>query len=233
MGIPKFMSGLSLEFFQALGFGLQSPLRSAHFKICRSLISVKCGFFCRNPSNQSKVPSSGKPTGNSTSNLPSLFGCGRLSSVSSFATSCHVRHVKGNATSGDGPKFTCSVTFLKFTCGKSALSNRFSGSGCGCEMRTPLRKRLTVSALGLRLSKFSNTASVCSREKRSEVWLRFLSAVKKPSESKQTLSSVSPRKSDESCVEKPIRTSCRGTRLPRLLAGSKGFRVSTIFTSKR
>mmetsp|Transcript_120196 Transcript_120196/g.351272 ORF Transcript_120196/g.351272 Transcript_120196/m.351272 type:complete len:236 (-) Transcript_120196:397-1104(-) len=235
MGIPKFMSGLSLEFFHWLGFGLQSPLRSAQRRIVRSLISVYWGFFWRKPSSQSKVPSSGRPTGKRTSYFPSLAPTGLRTSASSLATSCQVLHAKGRGAIGDGPKLTCKVTFLKFTCGKSAFSSRFSGRGWGCEMRTPSRKRLTVSELGLFLSRLSSTAMVWSRPKRWEVALRFLSAVKKPSESKHTLSSVSPKNREESCVEKPMRTSCRGmgARLPRLFAGSYGFRASTILTSKR
>mmetsp|Transcript_80309 Transcript_80309/g.213154 ORF Transcript_80309/g.213154 Transcript_80309/m.213154 type:complete len:230 (-) Transcript_80309:310-999(-) len=229
------MSGLSLEFFQELGLGLQRPLRSAQRRMVRSLISVYCGLLWRNPLSQSKVPSSGSPTGKRTSHFPSLVTLFFRTSASSFATCCHVRHVKGSGAMGGAPKFTCRVTFLKFTWGKRALPTRFSGKGWGCEIRTPSRNKLTVSALRLFLSKFSKTAMVWSRPNRCEVELRFLSAVKKPSESKHTLSSVSPRKSEESCVEKPTRTNCRGmgARLPRLLAGSMGLRASRIFTSKR
>mmetsp|Transcript_50741 Transcript_50741/g.135298 ORF Transcript_50741/g.135298 Transcript_50741/m.135298 type:complete len:235 (+) Transcript_50741:2264-2968(+) len=99
-------------------------------------------------------------------------------------------------------------------------------------MRSPSLKMLIVFALGLEASKLSTTPMAWFTENRCETFVFLRSAVKNPSESKQTLSFVSPRKRDESWVEKPTRTCCRGrgTRV-FLPIGSCGFRASMIFTS--
>mmetsp|Transcript_53915 Transcript_53915/g.115793 ORF Transcript_53915/g.115793 Transcript_53915/m.115793 type:complete len:236 (+) Transcript_53915:2053-2760(+) len=222
MEMPKLKSGLSLEFFQELVLGLEPPLCSIHFWICRSLSSVKSLCSSRKLSSQSKVPSSGRPTGTTTSYWPPFLGAADEATPSSFATSCNILQVKGNFTSGVGPKFTCSVTFLKLTCGKSVFPFKHSGSGWGVEMRTPSMKMLTVFAFGLFASRFSRTATTWSLPKRFAMpGVFFVSVVKQPSESKQTLPSVSPRKSVDSDVEKPTRTSCRGM----------GIRVPPLFCS--
>ena len=105
---------------------------------------------------------------------------------------------------------TCRVTFLKDTCGKSAWPSNCSGKGMGRDTRRPSLKRLTVLTLGLVGSRFKRIPRTWSRMKRSATVIRCLLLMKQPSESKQTESSVSPRKRLEFCLEKPMRHCCRG-----------------------
>mmetsp|Transcript_46311 Transcript_46311/g.128852 ORF Transcript_46311/g.128852 Transcript_46311/m.128852 type:complete len:212 (-) Transcript_46311:447-1082(-) len=210
------------------------PLLTAHSWSFLSLSSTYCGFFSRKLSSQSKVPSSGNETGKSTSYFPSLGTFSFTSFTSSLAASWSILHLKGKATKGVGPKFTCNETFRKATCGKRGWPFSFSGKACGSLMRLPLQNRLTVLALGLFWSKLSNMPMAWSRPKRAAAWLRFLSARKHPSESKHTQPSPpSPRTSEEPATEKPRRTSCRGmgTRLRPAVRPSRGVRASRTFTS--
>mmetsp|Transcript_6800 Transcript_6800/g.16922 ORF Transcript_6800/g.16922 Transcript_6800/m.16922 type:complete len:235 (-) Transcript_6800:389-1093(-) len=228
MGIPKFISGLSLQCLSWFGLGLCRPLFNAQSTIALSDNSVYCGFLDKNTSRRSKVPSSGKPMGNIASYLPSFGVVAGKTSASASAMPCTMWHVNGNGADGAGPKFICSVTFLKLTCGCNTFPRRPSGNGCGVDTRLPSQKQLTVLPFGLSLSKFSNTPMTWSRAKCVLHWVRFPSAVKKPSESKQMLASFSPRKSELPQVEKPTRTSCLGAggRTLPLAAGSMGCSAS-------
>mmetsp|Transcript_90613 Transcript_90613/g.228385 ORF Transcript_90613/g.228385 Transcript_90613/m.228385 type:complete len:230 (+) Transcript_90613:488-1177(+) len=210
MGIWKLKSGLSLEFFQELVGGLRIPLCSAHFMMALSLSSVYCGFLAKKSSAHSNMPSSGRPTGKSTSYFPSLGTSLGVTTASTLAISWKLRHAKGSAAINVGPKLTCTVMFLKFTTGNNGFPCKPSGKSIGSEQRTPSLKRLTVLAFGLFLSRFKTRATTWSRLMRCPLNSRFLSAVKQPSESKQTLASVSPRKSGESCVANPTFNICLG-----------------------
>mmetsp|Transcript_59596 Transcript_59596/g.169365 ORF Transcript_59596/g.169365 Transcript_59596/m.169365 type:complete len:233 (-) Transcript_59596:247-945(-) len=199
----------------------------------RSLSSVYSGCFSRKRSSHSNVPSSGKPTGSSTSYAPP-FGLGSVTtSQSTAAASWTARHLKGSSARVSGPKFTCTVTFRNVTAGKSGLPFNLSGIGCGWQMRTPSLKRLTVLAFGLAASRFNTTATTASRPKGSATLLEALLKVNMPTESKQKFSSVLPRRSVELDVEKPTRSTFAGCgrRPPFWPPGSTAFTISTIFTS--
>mmetsp|Transcript_74141 Transcript_74141/g.206078 ORF Transcript_74141/g.206078 Transcript_74141/m.206078 type:complete len:250 (-) Transcript_74141:750-1499(-) len=106
-GMPNVISGLSFETFEGsmLVFCRAMPLFSTQDTRALSLISAYCGFLSRKRSSQSKVPSSGKQTGNKTSYFPSFGGCAGCVTCTSFcAASCHMRHLKGSGAMGDGPK---------------------------------------------------------------------------------------------------------------------------------
>mmetsp|Transcript_44068 Transcript_44068/g.116521 ORF Transcript_44068/g.116521 Transcript_44068/m.116521 type:complete len:270 (-) Transcript_44068:2-811(-) len=139
-----------------------------------------------------------------------------------------MRHANGRGLSGDGPKFTWSVAFLKVTAGKSALPFRASGSAWGCEARLPPTKRLTVLAFGLEASRFSSTDTTLSRPNFEATLVFFPLSKKQPSESKPTLPSL-PRISGAPAVAKPTFTRFLGfgPRVPSLV----GFSCSRVLTS--
>mmetsp|Transcript_50235 Transcript_50235/g.112839 ORF Transcript_50235/g.112839 Transcript_50235/m.112839 type:complete len:341 (+) Transcript_50235:747-1769(+) len=87
-GTPKLMSGLSPEVLCMLTFVRNRPLLRAHSRIFLSLSSVYKGFLSTNQSSQSKVPSSGRQTGKSTSYLPSFGVSYLVCTTSAFAASC-------------------------------------------------------------------------------------------------------------------------------------------------
>jgi len=109
--MPKSIVGLSLQLGQLLRLRY-SPLLRPQFSTARLLTSVYRGFFWRKPSNHSKVPSSGRLTGKSTSRLPPAAGEAAGVSTSAAAASCAMRHAKGIVAKAAGPKFTWSVMFL-------------------------------------------------------------------------------------------------------------------------
>mmetsp|Transcript_53238 Transcript_53238/g.148756 ORF Transcript_53238/g.148756 Transcript_53238/m.148756 type:complete len:242 (-) Transcript_53238:268-993(-) len=233
LGTPNCQPGLSLHCLQPYPLVLQMPLLSAQSRIMRSLSSVYSGCFSRKRSSHSNVPSSGKPTGSSTSYAPP-FGLGSVTtSQSTAAASWTARHLKGSSARVSGPKFTCTVTFRNVTAGKSGLPFNLSGIGCGWQMRVPSLKRLTVSAFGLAASRFSSTATTLSRPNPSATLLVVLLWVKDPATSKKKLSSEDPRTRPELDVEKPMRSTfvgCGG-RPPFCPLVSAGCSSSTIFTS--
>mmetsp|Transcript_13534 Transcript_13534/g.35075 ORF Transcript_13534/g.35075 Transcript_13534/m.35075 type:complete len:323 (+) Transcript_13534:1267-2235(+) len=114
-GMPRFMSGRSFE--ERLFLGRHKPLLMAQSKSFLSLNSVYCGLLAKKKSNHSKVPSSGRHTGKSTSYLPSLGAFHVTTSTSALAASCKVLHLNGNGVQGSGPKFMCTVMPLKVTVG--------------------------------------------------------------------------------------------------------------------
>mmetsp|Transcript_77234 Transcript_77234/g.215843 ORF Transcript_77234/g.215843 Transcript_77234/m.215843 type:complete len:382 (-) Transcript_77234:16-1161(-) len=231
---PKLNSGLSFDALGPPALGFHRPELVAHCMIFRSLSSTYSGFSARNPSSQSKVPSSGNPTGSTTSCLPSFRGAAAMGETSSFAAPWSMRHLNGSAFAGCGPHIIWMVTFLNDTCGNNAWPCRCSGSGWGSATRTPSTKRLTVLAVGLLMSTLSSTPTTWSRVKRCEHPVFFSPlAWKHPSESKQTQSLPSPSTSEDPAVEKPSRASCRGigTRPFAPEEDSDGLSASTIFTS--
>mmetsp|Transcript_29359 Transcript_29359/g.68363 ORF Transcript_29359/g.68363 Transcript_29359/m.68363 type:complete len:333 (-) Transcript_29359:279-1277(-) len=131
--------------------------------------------------------------------------------VSSCAADCTIVQENGRLHFLTGPKFTCKLTLRSTTCGKSGFPWKRSGIGCGDDIRTPSRNKLTVFALGESLSKFSTKVRTASR-----VNFLFASSVclpshmKTPSESKQKPSSLSPSTRVEPLKENPIRSACLG-----------------------
>mmetsp|Transcript_28761 Transcript_28761/g.83200 ORF Transcript_28761/g.83200 Transcript_28761/m.83200 type:complete len:233 (-) Transcript_28761:532-1230(-) len=209
---PKDISGLSRQ-LRALGAYprfLEMPLRSAQSKIIRSLSSVYFWFCSRNVSSQSKVPSSGSPTGTRTSYLPSAGASASTTSASVLAAPCTIRHLKGKGANGSGPKFTCDVMFLKVTAGNRAFPFRRSGKACGWDNLRPSLKRLTVLKFACPSCKFKTTANTLplSEPDLSQHFVRTR-LCSRESPSKQMLSLVSPRKRFESEVAKPTLRTCR------------------------
>mmetsp|Transcript_1783 Transcript_1783/g.5468 ORF Transcript_1783/g.5468 Transcript_1783/m.5468 type:complete len:271 (-) Transcript_1783:442-1254(-) len=209
-GTPKFMSGLSIEFFSELAFDRNRPLRTAHSKTFRLLSSAYCGFFSRNQSSQSNVPSSGNRTGNRTSCLPSLGGAYAVTAESACAASCIIRQRKGSGTCGWGPKFTCTVMFLKVTVGNRVLPFKLSGNACGSAIRAPSLNIEIVLELELFSSRLRRTATVSPLPNLRETALRLRLNMRLPSESKHMLSSESPMMGIVPGVEKPMRRKLRG-----------------------
>mmetsp|Transcript_51466 Transcript_51466/g.137091 ORF Transcript_51466/g.137091 Transcript_51466/m.137091 type:complete len:302 (-) Transcript_51466:427-1332(-) len=202
LGTPKPISGLSLELFGTAPLFCQLPLFSTHSRTARSLISTYPGLFSRNMSSQSKLPSSGRLTGKSTS--AASVAVEVLTSAWDLGAEATMWHVKGSGHSGSGPKFACKVMHLNATVGKRALPSKLSGTAWGCEIRLPPLKRLMVLQFGLPLSRFSKHATTLPPE---SFWLTFLPdlmPLKWPSESKLTLASVESMSSDELATEKPI-----------------------------
>mmetsp|Transcript_65200 Transcript_65200/g.172763 ORF Transcript_65200/g.172763 Transcript_65200/m.172763 type:complete len:231 (-) Transcript_65200:454-1146(-) len=156
-GRPKKASGRSLLVVPEYPRCRASPLFVAHETIIRSLNSVYFRFSFKKVSNQSKVPSSGRPTGYSTSGFSTGDVDWTLQSDS--AASCRVRHLNGNGRIGTGPKCTCTVTFLYVTAGYSGFPLIEVGRTCGSPARTPLTKRLTVFEFGDCPSRLRTTAS--------------------------------------------------------------------------
>mmetsp|Transcript_109718 Transcript_109718/g.266783 ORF Transcript_109718/g.266783 Transcript_109718/m.266783 type:complete len:201 (+) Transcript_109718:206-808(+) len=177
------------------------------------VLSSRCrGFLARNWSTQSNPPSSGSATGTTTSNLPSAGTTCSATSQSAAAASRSIRQLKGNACIGGSDMFRRREVPRTLNVGKSVLPRSLSGRGCGWVSRTPLRKTLTVFAFGLPASRFSSTARTCSAPTLCETRFLVFPCTKTPSASKHTLSSPSPRKSEEPAVEKPSRTACCGCR---------------------
>mmetsp|Transcript_44713 Transcript_44713/g.72575 ORF Transcript_44713/g.72575 Transcript_44713/m.72575 type:complete len:322 (+) Transcript_44713:1089-2054(+) len=172
-------------------------------------------------------------TGKTTLYWPFAGSLCTTSSVSAFAASPSMRHLKGISAPASAPKLTANVTFLQVSAGKRVLPLRQSGKGCGCETLTPSRNKLMVFAFADLSSRFRTTPSTDSRLNFCDALVAFPLWVKKPSESKQTLSSESPRKRDEAAVEKPIRTNCLGRGVRPLWAVSVGSKISTILASKK
>mmetsp|Transcript_91055 Transcript_91055/g.256631 ORF Transcript_91055/g.256631 Transcript_91055/m.256631 type:complete len:225 (+) Transcript_91055:224-898(+) len=110
-----------------------------------------------------------------------------------------------------------------------------SGNATGCVARTPSKKRLTVFLFWLFASKLIRTPTVWPRAMRFPLESFFLSQVVKPSASKQMLSSVSPKKSEEPCVATPTFMTCLGMGAPRGVpeAGSVDAIDSKMVASKR
>mmetsp|Transcript_18402 Transcript_18402/g.53212 ORF Transcript_18402/g.53212 Transcript_18402/m.53212 type:complete len:370 (-) Transcript_18402:411-1520(-) len=209
VGRPNFASGLSFDGFPPFVMGLPSPLFPAHSMMLRSLISSTSGCSCKNIWTKSKYPWPGKPIGKITSPCVST-GLG-TTSTSAFAASLSMRHLKGIAAMGSGPKFTSTVTFLYEMCGKSVLPSNCSGIGCGSLRRTPSRKRLTVLPVGPSGLRFTSSETVESRPNFCAAFFLLLPKAKKPSESKKTLvSSPSASCSEEPASERPMRTKFRG-----------------------
>mmetsp|Transcript_103756 Transcript_103756/g.300077 ORF Transcript_103756/g.300077 Transcript_103756/m.300077 type:complete len:225 (+) Transcript_103756:1317-1991(+) len=90
---------------------------------------------------------------------------------------------------------------------------------------------LSVFAFGVPVLRFRRTVMTSSLPNLADGKVRCLPAVKAPSESKKTCSSLSPRSSDEPEVEKPSRTSCRGFGVPRGHARSDVCKASITFNS--
>mmetsp|Transcript_3838 Transcript_3838/g.7653 ORF Transcript_3838/g.7653 Transcript_3838/m.7653 type:complete len:288 (-) Transcript_3838:706-1569(-) len=107
-GMPNVNSGLSFELLIAYPRDRQMPLRSAQLRIIWSLSSAYPGFLSWNILSHSNTPSSGRPTGKTTSYLPSLAGGLYSVMVASFAeASATMRQVKGRGVIGSFPRFTC------------------------------------------------------------------------------------------------------------------------------
>mmetsp|Transcript_10582 Transcript_10582/g.22044 ORF Transcript_10582/g.22044 Transcript_10582/m.22044 type:complete len:233 (-) Transcript_10582:297-995(-) len=208
--MPKFISGLSLECLVASLHARLMPLFVHQSAILRSLISVNSGCSFRNQSNQWNVPSPGRKTGKSTSGRPSLGSGYLILETSSSAASLIMRHLNGNSARGSGPKLTCTVKFLNVIIGKSGFPFKISGIGCGLEMRSPSRKSDMVLASGPSSVRFSKTAIATPLTKRCVHCVRLRLNTKLPSESKETLSSASPRSKAAFIVPKPIRSKFRG-----------------------
>mmetsp|Transcript_28921 Transcript_28921/g.90035 ORF Transcript_28921/g.90035 Transcript_28921/m.90035 type:complete len:226 (+) Transcript_28921:466-1143(+) len=206
--MPKPDSGLSL---QPLPEGFrQRPLFSAQAISARLLSSTYRGFLARNWSAQSKPPSSGSATGTTSSRWPASGAA--ATSQSAAAASRSMRQLKGSLRSAGSAKLRRSAAPRMLIVGNSARFQRLSGSGCGSVTRTPLRKRLRVLALGLAGSRFSSMPMTCSAASFCPTRFFDLPWMKKPSASKQTPSSPSPRRRDEPAVEKPRRTCWAGCR---------------------
>mmetsp|Transcript_80519 Transcript_80519/g.246094 ORF Transcript_80519/g.246094 Transcript_80519/m.246094 type:complete len:353 (+) Transcript_80519:1632-2690(+) len=201
-------AGLSPETLLPAPRGFPMPLCSAHATSMRSLNSVYPAFFSSHKSSQSKVPSSGRPTGTTTSYLPSAGSCATATAVSALAASWTIRHVKGNGASGVGPKLVCTLTPLKLMCGNSALPLRLSGICCGCEMRNPFLNKLTVLKFELALSKLSKAATMSPRAKATPALRRVWLWTKLPSDSKHTPSLSAPTTKAEPAAEKPTLRTC-------------------------
>mmetsp|Transcript_13557 Transcript_13557/g.39010 ORF Transcript_13557/g.39010 Transcript_13557/m.39010 type:complete len:319 (-) Transcript_13557:12-968(-) len=194
----------------------------------RSLSSVYFGCFSRNVSRRSKVPSSGRPTGKTTSYLPPAGGSLLVTTTSALAASSNIRHAKGIFDSGVGPKFACVVTFLKVIAGNNALPFKHSGSDCGWHTRTPSLNKLIVFAFGLAESRFSTTARTapCATLILPPSFVRVLLCTRlQVKTSKPMLSSESPTKRFEDAVENPT------LRAYLCLCESGMFEYSTTFTS--
>jgi len=110
--MPKSMAGRSLQLRQ-LPSRRHNPLLRPQSRMALLLISTCPGFSLRKPSSQSKVPSSGRQTGNNTSRTPFVATAGGFgTSASAAAASWIMRTVNGRGAIGSGPKFTCRVMFL-------------------------------------------------------------------------------------------------------------------------
>mmetsp|Transcript_116997 Transcript_116997/g.327380 ORF Transcript_116997/g.327380 Transcript_116997/m.327380 type:complete len:221 (+) Transcript_116997:659-1321(+) len=192
---PKAKSGLSLQdFLCKCPFPpFLQPLFSAHSRSARSLSSTKPLFLAKNWSNQSKVPSSGKPMGTKTWCFPSFGVAAAFFTVTlDAAASCNIKHLKGSGLKGLGPKLTCRTTFLYVTAGYKALPFMLSGNGFGSVTRLPSQNKLMVLLFGPAASKFSSTATTCP-------WRKPF-----PRPSKKKFSTPFKR-SEDSSVAKPTR----------------------------
>mmetsp|Transcript_143185 Transcript_143185/g.457464 ORF Transcript_143185/g.457464 Transcript_143185/m.457464 type:complete len:240 (+) Transcript_143185:538-1257(+) len=185
---------------------LNMPELAAHLMILRSESSTYCGFCSKKESNHSKVPSSGKPTGRTTSYFPSLPSGAFALMASASAAAPSMRHLKGSALIGSGPQFVSTLTLRKARCGKSVFPWRPSGKACGWQARTPSMNKLMVLLFSLLASKFSRTPTVWSRKNFLQTGFLVLPMQQPPSVSKKTCSSLSPSTSGEPAVEKPTRT---------------------------
>mmetsp|Transcript_62556 Transcript_62556/g.174797 ORF Transcript_62556/g.174797 Transcript_62556/m.174797 type:complete len:224 (+) Transcript_62556:1715-2386(+) len=162
-GMPRFMSGRSLQRRTTEGLGRQTPLLTAQSMIFLSETSAKSGFCERNQSHQWNVPASGMHTGNNTLCFPSASSWLGVTSTSSRAASWSMRHLKGKVVKGVGPKLTCTDTFLNVMVGYNVFPFNASGNGCGSAIRTPSLKSVMVIAFGLpswRLITSATTQSV-------------------------------------------------------------------------
>mmetsp|Transcript_114697 Transcript_114697/g.370636 ORF Transcript_114697/g.370636 Transcript_114697/m.370636 type:complete len:315 (-) Transcript_114697:501-1445(-) len=104
---PKPVSGLSLQPLVPKVLRTQ-PLFVAHSMTALLLSSTCAGCFMRNWSTASNVPSSGSPTGKTTSYFPSWGTAGAATSQSAAAASCNIRHLKGRSFIGGAAKLTRS-----------------------------------------------------------------------------------------------------------------------------